>query len=99
MPPRPSTRTIVIVAVIAAIVVIALIATLGIVITQGVLRMTAQPPAVGTVVIAPEQSKALQALDHVEMDADEAAATQYLGAQPTAYWLTPELSCSVPTDS
>lgn len=90
MPRRPSTRTIIILAVIAAIVVIALIATLGIVITQGVLRMTAQPPAVGTVVIAPEQSKALQALDHVEMDADEAAATQYLGAQPTAYWLTPE---------
>lgn len=52
--------------------------------------VSAQPPRVGTIVIAPENSKAQRALAHPTMDAATAAATEYLAAQPTAYWLTPE---------
>jgi endoglucanase len=52
--------------------------------------MLAQPPAVGTTVIAPQQSKARIALENLPMDADATAGTTYLAAQPTAYWLTPE---------
>ena len=52
--------------------------------------VSAQPPGVGTVVLAPQNSKVQQALAHLTMDADSAAATEYLAAQPTAYWLTPE---------
>jgi endoglucanase len=50
----------------------------------------AQPPAVGTTVIARQQSKARIALENLQMDADATAGTTYLAAQPTAYWLTPE---------
>ncbi|MEJ1089327.1 glycoside hydrolase family 6 protein [Microbacterium sp. Mu-80] len=49
----------------------------------------ATPPGVGTTVIAPHQSKAQRALAEDGSDA-EIAATEYLAAQPTAYWLTPE---------
>jgi len=88
---RLPTRGIVIAAfVLAVVIVIAAIAVVGVFITQGVHSWLAQPPAVGTTVIAPEQSKARVALDHMQMDADATAATQYLAAQPTAYWLTPE---------
>lgn len=53
--------------------------------------VTASPPGVGTVVLAPEVSKARQALlTELPMDAAQRAATEYLAAQPTAYWLTPE---------
>lgn len=52
--------------------------------------MTAQPPAVGTPVLAPEQSKAQRAFLSGELTETQAEAAQYLAAQPTAYWLTPE---------
>ncbi|MEW1961070.1 glycoside hydrolase family 6 protein [Microbacterium sp. NPDC077644] len=51
--------------------------------------VTAQPPGVGTVVLAPAESKASLALG-TTLDAAATAATEYLAAQPTAYWLTPE---------
>jgi len=88
---RISRRAIVITAISAgAVLVLGAIAVVGVFITQGVHAVLAQPPAVGTTVIAPEQSKARVALDHIDMAADATAATQYLAAQPTAYWLTPE---------
>lgn len=88
---RISKRAIIITAIsAAAALVIAVIAVVGVVVTQGVHSLLAQPPAVGTTVIAPEQSKARIALDGIPMDAGATAATQYLAAQPTAYWLTPE---------
>lgn len=88
---RISTRAIVITAIAVAIVVIVgVIAVVGITVTQGVHALLAQPPAVGTTVIAPEQSKARMALAHGGLDAEATAATEYLAAQPTAYWLTPE---------
>lgn len=87
---RPQTRTIVIVGILLVAAIIALIAWAGVLITQGMYTVFAQPPTVGTVTVAPEQSKARIALEHIEMDAEERAATEYLAAQPTAYWLTPE---------
>lgn len=54
-------------------------------------QVTAQPPQVGTVILAPADSKAQHALNaQVPMDDSARAATEYLAAQPTAYWLTPE---------
>lgn len=51
----------------------------------------ASPPGVGTRVLAPGVSKAWEALrDQLPMDAQQRAATEWLAAQPTAYWLTPE---------
>lgn len=51
----------------------------------------AQPPQVGTVVLAPADSKAQHALnDQMPMDDSARSATEHLAAQPTAYWLTPE---------
>lgn len=76
--------------VLVAAIVIGVIAAVGFFVTQGVHAMLAQPPAVGTTIIAPQQSKARVALQHMPMDADATAATTYLAAQPTAYWLTPE---------
>lgn len=88
---RISKRALIITAVSAAVIaVITVIAVVGVLVTQGVHALLAQPPAVGTTVVAPEQSKARIALQTVPMDADATAATTYLAAQPTAYWLTPE---------
>ena len=70
--------------------VVAIIAVVGITVTRGLYSLTAQAPEVGTVMIAPTQSKARTALENVPMDAAGTAATQYLADQPTAYWLTPE---------
>lgn len=79
--------------VIAAVGLLAIVVALvfAVATTQRWLHtVSAQPPGVGTVVLAPADSKAQQALAHLTMDADTAAATEYLAAQPTAYWLTPE---------
>ncbi|EIC07922.1 1, 4-beta cellobiohydrolase [Microbacterium laevaniformans OR221] len=90
--PRRAPRRGIVIAVIvlAAVIVVGAIAAVGIAVTQGVHAMLAQPPAVGTTVIAPQQSKARIALENLPMDADATAGTTYLAAQPTAYWLTPE---------
>lgn len=53
--------------------------------------LTAHPPRVGTQFLAPQESKANYALSSgIQMSESERAATEYLAAQPTAYWLTPE---------
>ncbi|SDQ44018.1 glycoside hydrolase family 6 protein [Microbacterium sp. cf332] len=56
---------------------------------NGVQTLTARPPGVGTAFVAPEESKAARAAA-AGGSADEVAAAEYLAAQPTAYWLTPE---------
>lgn len=88
---RPSTRTWIVVGLIAAgILVVSVLAVVGWVVTRGFYAAVATPPAHGTTVIAPEQSKATVALKTMGMDADAVTATEYLAAQPTAYWITPE---------
>lgn len=77
-----------------ALALIALVALLGGV-ASGVRVLfhaaTAEPPRVGTVILAPDTSKAQHALEGA-VPLDEAAreATAFLATQPTAYWLTPE---------
>lgn len=58
---------------------------------SAIFEATARPPQVGTVFLAPLESKAQHALDTgMPMDDEARAATEFLAAQPTAYWLTPE---------
>ncbi|WP_258524767.1 glycoside hydrolase family 6 protein [Microbacterium sp. SMR1] len=95
-PPRPSRRRrrlprwawiAIIVAAVALIVAgIALAVSL---VMGGVQALTARPPGVGTAFVAPAESKAARAVAEGG-SADEVAAAEYLAAQPTAYWLTPE---------
>jgi len=56
---------------------------------NGVQLLTARPPGVGTAFVAPDESKAARAAA-AGGSVDELAAAEYLAAQPTAYWLTPE---------
>lgn len=74
----------------AGALVLASLAAVGWVVTRGFYAAVATPPAQGTIVIAPEQSKATVALESVAMDPKALTATEYLAVQPTAYWLTPE---------
>lgn len=71
---------------IGAVVVIAI----GIAIGVGVATVSSasRAPHDGSVFLAPAESSALRAAT-TGTDAEQAAAA-YLGAQPTAYWLTPE---------
>ncbi len=60
-------------------------------VTTGLQLASARPPAVGTTIVAPEESKAARAAASGRLTADQQAAAEFLAAQPTAYWLTPEL--------
>ena len=75
---------------LAALVILAILAGVGSLITWGVQTLSAHPPAVGTTVVAPDESKAARALDALEEGTPEYEATAYLAEQPTTYWLTPE---------
>lgn len=87
---RLSPRTLIVLGVVAIVLLLGVVGVLGIIAVSGFHALTASPPSVGTVIIAPEQSKAREALQSTEMDADASAATTFLADQPTAYWLTPE---------
>jgi endoglucanase len=80
------------VSVVAAVVLIAAIAVVGIFAQTFFQTLGARPPAVGTRIVAPDESKVAQAISDGTADtADAQAAAAYLAEQPTAYWLTPEL--------
>ncbi|MEN2740540.1 glycoside hydrolase family 6 protein [Microbacterium sp. X-17] len=73
---------------------LACIAALGVVgwiASQALLALGASPPGVGTRIVAPDESKAAQAAASGTGTPGEHDAAAYLAAQPTAYWLTPEL--------
>jgi endoglucanase len=78
-------------------IVVGVVAVLGGIVAIAVNAQTffqmlaARPPAVGTIIVAPDESKAAKSAAEEGQDPDEAAAAAYLAAQPTAYWLTPEL--------
>lgn len=77
---------------LAVVGLVAAIGFIGIHAQTFIQMLSARPPAVGTTVVAPAESKATRALEtHASAGAAEIAATEYLAAQPTAYWLTPEL--------
>ncbi|WP_424448674.1 glycoside hydrolase family 6 protein [Microbacterium arborescens] len=75
--------------VAAAALLIAGIAFAVSLVLNGVQMLTARPPRVGTAFVAPDESKAARAAA-AGGTAEEVAAAEYLAAQPTAYWLTPE---------
>ncbi|WP_240482586.1 glycoside hydrolase family 6 protein [Microbacterium arborescens] len=95
-PPRPARRrrrlprwgwiAIIVAAVALVVAGIAVVVSL---VMGGVQALTARPPGVGTAFVAPAESKAARAAAEGG-SADEVAAAEYLAAQPTAYWLTPE---------
>lgn len=71
--------------------VLAVLGVIGWLVTSGFQALSAQPPGVGTVIVAPEESKAARAAASGTLSGAEEDAAQYLAAQPTAYWLTPEI--------
>lgn len=75
--------------VAAAALLVAGIAFAVSLVLNGVQMLTARPPRVGTAFVAPDESKAARAAA-AGGTAEEVAAAEYLAAQPTAYWLTPE---------
>ncbi|QLD13316.1 glycoside hydrolase family 6 protein [Microbacterium oleivorans] len=75
--------------VVGVALIVAAVAIAVSLVTNGLQLLTARPPGVGTVFVAPEESKAARAAA-AGGAADEVAAAEYLAAQPTAYWLTPE---------
>jgi endoglucanase len=70
--------------------VLALLGVIGWLTSWGLQVLSARPPAVGTTIVAPEESKAAKALAATTPGTDAHEATEYLAGQPTAYWLTPE---------
>jgi endoglucanase len=80
------------VAVLGIVALVTAIALVGIYAQTFFQTLGARPPAVGTRIVAPDESKVAQAIAEGEAGtAEEQAAAEYLAAQPTAYWLTPEL--------
>jgi endoglucanase len=89
---RPRRALWITVAAIAAIALIAGIALVGTYAQTFFQTLGARPPAVGTRIVAPDESKVAQAIAEGSAGtAEEQAAAEYLAAQPTVYWLTPEL--------
>jgi endoglucanase len=78
-------------ALVGVIALIAVIAFVGSHIQTFFQTLSATPPAVGTRIVAPDESKARANAEGDGVSADEQAAASWLADQPTAYWLTPEL--------
>ncbi|MBA8816856.1 endoglucanase [Microbacterium halimionae] len=75
----------------ALVIILAVIAAIGWTVTTGLSLLNAEPPGVGTTIVAPAESKASLAAESASEGTEEFAAAAYLAAAPTAYWLTPEL--------
>lgn len=75
----------------ALAVVLTVIGTIGWFVTSGLQALSAQPPGVGTTIVVPEESKAAKAAASGTLAGAEQDAAEYLAAEPTAYWLTPEI--------
>jgi endoglucanase len=73
------------------VVVLVVIGAVGWFVTSGLQLISANPPGVGTTIVVPGESKAAKAAASGTLSASEQRAAAYLAAQPTAYWLTPEI--------
>lgn len=89
-PPLPRWLLITLAGLAVAAVLSAAAATVW-AITSGLQLASARPPAVGTTIVTPEESKAARAAAAGTLSPQQQVATEYLAEQPTAYWLTPEL--------
>ncbi|WP_295789831.1 glycoside hydrolase family 6 protein [uncultured Microbacterium sp.] len=86
--PRPVLAIGAVIVVVAAIVGIAVVGNL---VTTLFRTLAASPPAVDTRIVVADESKAAQAARRDDADAEQTTAAQWLAAQPTTYWLTPEI--------
>lgn len=76
------------------VVVVALlagIAVVGSLVTNLFHTVSARPPAVDTRIVVPDESKAAKAAGQAPAESPEHDAAAWLAAQPTTYWLTPEI--------
>ena len=76
------------------VVVVALlagIAVVGSLVTNLFHTVSARPPAVDTRIVVPDESKAAKAAGQTPSESPEHDAAAWLAAQPTTYWLTPEI--------
>lgn len=89
--PRPPRWAWIVLASVAVLFVIAVISVIGWLVTSGLKLIAAEPPSVGTTIVAPDESKAAKAAASETEGTDSYDAATYLAAQPTAYWLTPEI--------
>lgn len=88
---RTRRRVLLTVVVLAVVAVIAIIVSVGVTVSAALQALGATPPGVGTVIVAPQESKAAKAAAEGGLTPEQQAAAEFLAAQPTAYWLTPEL--------
>lgn len=89
---RPRTLLWIALAALVVVVLVGGIAFVGTYAQTFFQTLSAQPPAVGTRIVVPDESKVAQAVAAGGANsADEQAAAEFLAAQPTAYWLTPEI--------
>ncbi|KZE42553.1 glycoside hydrolase family 6 protein [Microbacterium sp. T32] len=78
-------------AVVVAVALLAGIAVVGSLVTNLFQTLSARPPAVDTRIVTPDESKAAKAAAEEQPGSPEADAATWLAAQPTTYWLTPEI--------
>ncbi|MDI9891808.1 glycoside hydrolase family 6 protein [Rhodococcus sp. IEGM 1404] len=86
--PRPVLVTGAVVLVVALLIGIAVVGSL---VTNLFQTLSARPPAVDTRIVTPDESKAAKAAAQEQSGSPEADAAAWLAAQPTTYWLTPEI--------
>jgi len=76
---------------VLAVALLAGIAVVGSLVTSLFQTLSARPPAVDTRIVTPDESKAAKAAAQAAAGTPEADAAAWLAAQPTTYWLTPEI--------
>lgn len=67
------------------------IAVVGSLVSSLFQTLSARPPAVDTRIVTPDESKAAKAAQQTPTGSAAAEAASWLAAQPTTYWLTPEI--------
>ncbi len=88
---RFRTRLLIALIAVSVVAVVAIIGSVGTWVSTALQALRATPPGVGTVIVAPAESKAAKAAAAGTLSGRQLAAAEYLAAQPTAYWLTPEI--------
>ena len=78
-------------AVVIVVALIAGIAVVGTLVTNLFTTLSARPPAVDIRIVTPDESKAAKAAGQEQPGSPAADAATWLAAQPTTYWLTPEI--------
>ncbi|MCT2085711.1 glycoside hydrolase family 6 protein [Microbacterium enclense] len=77
--------------VVVVVALLAGIAVVGSLVTNLFHTVSARPPAVDTRIVVPDESKAAKAAGQTPAESPEHDAAAWLAAQPTTYWLTPEI--------